>query len=65
MPWQRKVAHATPATPIRKAVTNRISTPMLESEEQARKMNGVFESPSAEKIPVATLYRNTNGKPRM
>ena len=51
--WQRNVAHATPATPILNAVTKRISTPMLETDEQARKMNGVFESPSAEKIPVA------------
>ena len=38
-----------------KAVTNRISAPILDSDEQARKMNGVRESPSAEKMPVATL----------
>ena len=63
IPWQRKVAQATPATPILNAVTKRMSTPMLESDEHARKINGVFESPRAEKIPVATLYKNTNGKP--
>ena len=36
-PWQRKVAQATPATPIRKAVTNRISMKILAVEEAARK----------------------------
>ena len=55
IPWQIKVAHATPATPILNAVTNSMSIPILESDEQARKINGVFESPSAEKIPVAIL----------
>ena len=55
IPWQIKVAHATPATPILNAVTNSMSIPILESDEQARKTNGVFESPSAEKIPVAIL----------
>ena len=54
-PWQRKVAHATPATPIWNAATNRISTAMLAVDEAARKKNGVLESPSAEKIPVDTL----------
>ena len=54
-PWHRKVAQATPATPILKAVTNRMSIPMFAVEEMARKMNGVLESPSAEKIPVAML----------
>ena len=54
-PWHRKVAQATPATPIWKAVTNKISIPMLLSEETARKTNGVLLSPSAEKIPVAML----------
>ena len=55
IPWQIKVAHATPATPILNAVTNSMSIPILESDEQTRKINGVFESPSAEKIPVAIL----------
>ena len=54
-PWQRNVAHATPATPILNAVTNRISMKMLLVEDAARKINGVLESPSAEKMPVATL----------
>ena len=54
-PWHRKVAQATPATPILNAVTNRMSIPMFAVEEMARKMNGVLESPSAEKIPVAML----------
>ena len=36
-PWHRKVAHATPATPILKPATNRISTPMLDRDETARK----------------------------
>ena len=54
-PWHKNVAQATPATPMSNAVTNRISTAMLDVDEQARKINGVLESPSAEKIPVATL----------
>ena len=54
-PWHRKVAQATPATPILKAVTNRISIKMLDSEEQARKMKGVLESPMAEKMPSEIL----------
>ena len=49
------VAQATPATPILNTVTNKISAPILAIEEQAKKINGVFESPKAEKIPVATL----------
>ena len=53
--WHRNVAHATPATPIRNVVTNRMSTKMLDSDEHARNQNGVFESPRAEKMPVATL----------
>ena len=36
-PWHRKVAQATPATPILKAVTKRMSTAMLDREEAARK----------------------------
>ena len=54
-PWQRNVAHATPATPILNAATNRISIPIFATDEQARKTNGVLESPSAEKMPVAIL----------
>ena len=54
-PWHRNVAQATPATPIRKALTKRMSTRMFAVEEIARKMNGVRESPIAEKMPVATL----------
>ena len=55
IPWHKKVAHATPATPMSKAVTKRISTAIFEVEEAARKQKGVLESPSAEKIPVAIL----------
>ena len=54
-PWQIKVAHATPATPIFSAVTNRMSMPMLEREDTARKIKGVLLSPMAEKMPVAIL----------
>ena len=54
-PWQIKVAYATPATPIVKIFTNIMSTIILALEEAARKMKGVFESPNAEKIPVAIL----------
>ena len=36
-PWHRKVAQATPATPIWNPATNRMSTPMLEREDTARK----------------------------
>ena len=43
MLWQRKVAHATPATPILNAVTKSISTPMLDTDEKAKKMNGGFQ----------------------
>ncbi len=55
MPWQIKVAHATPAIPIENTLTNKISTNILAVEEKARKIKGVLESPSAEKIPVAIL----------
>ena len=55
MPWHRKVAQATPATPILKAVTNRMSTAMLLKEDTARKIKGVLLSPRAEKTPVAML----------
>ena len=41
IPWQRKVAHATPATPILKTETNKISTPIFDNEEAARER---FES---------------------
>ena len=54
-PWHRKVAQATPATPILKAVTKRMSTAMLEREEAARNRKGVLESPRAEKMPVLML----------
>ena len=50
-----KVAHATPAIPMLKLCTNRISMPIFAVDEHAKKMKGVFESPIAEKIPVATL----------
>ena len=54
-PWHRKVAQATPATPMSKAVTNRISTAILAVEDTARNRKGVRESPMAEKMPVAML----------
>ena len=54
-PWQRNVAHATPATPSGSAVTNTISSPILAVELMARKMNGVRLSPSAVKMPVERL----------
>ena len=38
-----------------KVFTNKISTRIFAVEEKARKINGVLESPSAEKIPVAIL----------
>ena len=53
--WHRKVAQATPATPISKAATNSTSTAMFAVEEPARNRNGVRLSPSAVKMPVATL----------
>ena len=55
IPWQMKVAHATPAIPIEKTFTKRMSTRILAVEEKARNINGVFESPSAENIPVDIL----------
>ncbi len=54
-PWQRKVAHATPATPMPKNFTNRISIRIFAEEDRARNKNGDLESPSAEKIPLDTL----------
>ena len=54
-PWHRKVAQATPETPISKAATNSTSTAMFAVEEPARNRNGVRLSPSAVKMPVATL----------
>ena len=55
IPWQINVAHATPATPRLNAVTNKISIKIFAVDEQTRNIKGVFESPSAEKIPVAML----------
>ena len=54
-PWQIKVAHATPATPIFRDATKKIFTRIFDVDEIARKINGVLESPSAENIPVAIL----------
>ena len=54
-PWHKKVAQATPATPRSKAATNSTSTAMFAVEEPARNRNGVRLSPSAVKMPVATL----------
>lgn len=54
-PWQMNVAHATPSTPIEKAVTKSISMKMFAVEEMARNTNGVLLSPRAEKTPVARL----------
>ena len=54
-PWHRKVAQATPATPIRNTVTNRMSTAILAVEEAAKNRKGVRESPRAEKIPLEML----------
>ena len=53
--YDTTVGTATPATPILKAVTNRISTAMLLKEDTARKIKGVLLSPRAEKTPVAML----------
>ena len=49
------VAHATPAIPILNTATNNISTNIFDTEEIAKKINGVLESPNAENIPVETL----------
>ena len=54
-PWQKKVAQATPATPICNVFTNSRSVRIFAVEEKARNKNGVLESPRAEKIPVAIL----------
>ena len=54
-PWHRNVAQATPATPILKAVTKRISIPILAREDTARNRKGVLLSPRAEKMPVEML----------
>lgn len=54
-PWQRKVAQATPETPMEKYLTNKTSAKIFALEDAARKRKGVLESPSAEKIPVAML----------
>ena len=54
-PWHRKVAQATPSTPMPRPATNKMSMPILLTEEQAKKRKGVLESPRAEKMPVAML----------
>ena len=46
---------ADSATPISKAATNSTSTAMFAVEEPARNRNGLRLSPSAVKMPVATL----------
>ena len=65
MPCARKVAHATPATPISKAMTKSKSRAIFPKEEPMRKYRGVRESPSAVKMPVPTLYKNRNRNPKM
>ena len=55
MPWQISVAQATPATPMENTVTKTTSMMILAVEENARKRNGVLESPRPEKMPVAML----------
>ena len=55
MPWQISVAQATPATPMENTVTKITSMMILAVEENARKRNGVLESPRPEKMPVAML----------
>jgi len=40
---------------MRNDFTNIISTRIFEMDDAAKKKNGVFESPRAEKIPVAIL----------
>ncbi len=62
-PWHINVAHATLATPISKHLTNNMSAPILLRDDTARNINGVTESPRAEKIPVAILYISKNTKP--
>ena len=54
-PWHRNVAQATPATPIWSPATNQMSMAIFVSDEATRKINGVRESPRAEKIPVEIL----------
>ena len=45
-PWHRKVAQATPATPISKAATNSTSRPILLRTETIRQYSAVWLSPS-------------------
>ena len=52
---QISVAQATPATPMENTVTKITSMMILAVEENARKRNGVLESPRPEKMPVAML----------
>ena len=59
------VAHAAPATPILKVMTNSKSRPTFKIDEKIKNKSGVLESPSAVKIPVAMLYKNTKAIPAM
>ena len=65
MPCAAKVAHATPATPMSKAMTKSKSRAIFPKEEPMRKYKGVRESPKAVKMPVPTLYKNRNRNPKM
>ena len=54
-PWHQKSRPGHTGNPISKAATNNTSTAMFAVEETARNKNGVRLSPSAVKMPVATL----------
>ncbi len=61
MTCDMNVAHAAPATSRWNTQTSNKSSPMLSTEDMTRKINGVFESPSADSMPQPRLYRNMKG----
>ena len=64
IPCAIRVAQATPATPICRFFTIKISNKILKIEEKINKNNGILDRPKALNIADRILYMNKNGNPR-
>ena len=63
MNWHIIVAMAAPATPILKYTTKRISKKIFMKQLTIKTYRGLFESPTARKIPAPMLYTKLNTIP--
>src|SRR5574344_2874671 len=63
-PCAISVAHATPAIPICKVVTEIQSRRIFNRDEKTKKARGILDLPSALKRDDRTLYIKRNGWPR-